>query len=192
MCGFDKSSCASGLWESQSGPPKRCFSNFLIVRDVVRGEISLLCLSSWTCGLCNELWDQIYQIQACLPSCRFIHLFMRAFNKCLLSSIHASDTPPGIKLVGLDHPTWCSQAHAAGLILQGPRKGFPGETLKWCFEGPASVSKTHWGEGGELRLADIKLQAPRPPETCFDREHYKKALYQEKLGPYGPHPLEQC
>lgn len=65
-------------------------------------ENSLLCLSSWTSGLCNELGDHTYQIQPCLQSPRFIHLFMHAFNKCLLSPMYAADIPLAIEMVRLD------------------------------------------------------------------------------------------
>lgn len=63
---------------------------------------SLLCLSSWTSGLCNELGDCIDQIQPCLQSPRFFHLFMHAFNKRLLSPVYAADILLAIKLIRLD------------------------------------------------------------------------------------------
>lgn len=39
-------------------------------------------------------------------------------------------------------------------MLQGVRKGFPGETLESGFEGLEPVSQTDGDEGSELRLAD--------------------------------------
>lgn len=81
-------------------------------------------------------------------------------------------------------------------MLQGARKGFPGETLESGFEGQIPVSPTEGGKGRAHGLADTEsprseLQAARPPETCSDKEYLKKGLHQEKLSAESLHLFKQ-
>ena len=141
-----QNSCASCLWESQSEPPKRCFFQLFDHAWCDLWENSLLCLSLWTSGLCNELGDHIYQIQACLQSSRFIHLFMQAFNKCLLSPTYAADFPLTIKLMTWLRPRGIHRFMLLGIhVAGGQEKLSKGETWVRFWRTRASWPE-RWGQ----------------------------------------------
>lgn len=130
------------------------------MHDAICGKICLLCFSLWISGFCNELGDQLYQIQACLPNSRFIRLFKHVFIKCIESHLclrHSAQYQ-------INETRLCPynihRLLLLGTHVAGARKGFPGQKLELGIEGSVPVGQTDGGKGRDCRLADTKAHTP--------------------------------